>query len=785
MNDRLSGAGVRGWTQDLALGVRFAVTGGRRGWTRTLLTAFGVGLGVALLLVAAAIPHALQSRDDRSGDRTPAARNGEKLSASAFHHAQTETVFRDNVIAGTLFRAAGNGTPSAPPGLSAMPKPGEMAVSPALAELLASPGSSLLKERLPYRVTATIGDRGLIGPGELLYYAGSDKLTKENAKGTSEGFGRYAAEDPFVGVILLIVVIAFVALLLPVAVFIATAVRFGGEQRDRRLAALRLVGSDRAMTHRIAAGEALCGALLGLVAGAGLFFLARQFAGAVTLWDITAFPVDVVPHPVLAVLILAAVPVAAVAVSLFAMRGVSVEPLGVVRNSTPRRRKVWWRVLLPVLGILLLLSSASALTLTGDDSFQIALGAALTLVGITALLPWLVEAVVSRLDGGPVAWQLAVRRLQLSSGTAARAISGIVVAAAGAIALQMLFSSVQGDFTKATGVDTSRAQLHLQNGTKDGREARETLASLRENTGVAEVIGLTEGLIERPGPKLAGEEFVPFTRVVVADCTALRSLAKLPSCKDGDVFTIREPKGMETYTYQPKPGAKVELIRNDDAEVAGTEPHVWQLPATTKQVKSLVSPVGTHTSGVLATPAAINVDLLPAPRINAMIKLAPDVTDAAELVRNEAARLDPLASVSSLEGVETDRQFASVRTGLFVGATATMVLIAASLLVSTLEQLRERRRLLSILVAFGTRRSTLSWSVLWQTAVPIALGLALAVVGGSVLGLTLLFMVGSPVASWWVSVPIVGVGAALIALVTLLSMPPLWRMMRPDGLRTE
>ncbi len=30
-----------------------------------------------------------------------------------------------------------------------------------------------------------------------------------------------------------------------------------------------------------------------------------------------------------------------------------------------------------------------------------------------------------------------------------------------------------------------------------------------------------------------------------------------------------------------------------------------------------------------------------------------------------------------------------------------------------------------------------------------------------------------------------GVGAGLVALVTVLSLPPLLRLMRPDGLRTE
>ncbi|MEV8308432.1 FtsX-like permease family protein [Streptomyces flavidovirens] len=114
-----------------------------------------------------------------------------------------------------------------------------------------------------------------------------------------------------------------------------------------------------------------------------------------------------------------------------------------------------------------------------------------------------------------------------------------------------------------------------------------------------------------------------------------------------------------------------------------------------------------------------------------------------------------------------------------------MALIAASMLVAQLEQLRERRRLLSVLVAFRTRRATLGWSVLWQTAVPITLGLALAVVGGLALGAAVLSLIGKPVSDWWVFLPFAGAGAALILAVTLLSLPPLWRLMRPDGLRTE
>lgn len=123
--------------------------------------------------------------------------------------------------------------------------------------------------------------------------------------------------------------------------------------------------------------------------------------------------------------------------------------------------------------------------------------------------------------------------------------------------------------------------------------------------------------------------------------------------------------------------------------------------------------------------------------------------------------------------------------GLQVGATATLLLIAAAMLVSQLEQLRERKRLLSVLVAFGTRRSTLAWSILWQTAVPVLIGLTVAVAGGIGLGAALITMLDKKITNWWLFLPMTGAGAALILLVTLVSLPSLWRLMRPEGLRTE
>ncbi|WP_395363129.1 FtsX-like permease family protein [Streptomyces sp. YH02] len=788
---------LRTWTRDLALGARFAVTGGRSGLLRTLLTATGVGFGVALLLLASSLPNMLFQREVRESVR--AVDGSEQVTApraDSFLHLGRTTGYRDDVISGLLLRPEGDAPPP-PPGTAGVPAPGEMLVSPALRELLASPEGALLRERLPYKVAGTIGAAGLIGPAELRYVAHVDFLTTDNFDGRGTRYGWSVPEEPMNAFLILLVVVACVVLLLPVLVFIATAGRFGGEQRDRRLAALRLVGADTAMTRRIAAGESVAGALLGLLVGLGLFAVARQFAGAFTIWDVNAYPSDVVPMPALAALALVAVPVSAVVVTLFALRGVVIEPLEVVRTSTPRRRRLWWRLLLLCAGAALLVPLMGEVRASGTslDTVGVATGTTLALIGLTTLLPWLVEAGVKRLNAGPVAWQLAVRRLQLSSGTAARAVSGIVVAATGAIALQMLFQAMEKEFTLGTGEDTSRAQIVIGAHAADSGEAREMIARFERTKGVTGVIGIVESRVWRPGPLKGSEEFAPAASLRVGDCASLAEFATLPSCTDGDVFVFlahgaQGNPGDSFVTGAARPGATVVLRDphphpSEPKRAGGGPAPQWRIPTTARVVDSRPDPTGMYQYGVLATPSAIDAALLDEPDAQTMVRLDPAVPDAAEFVRNTAEAIDPTSWIRTLNDTERDAAFSSVRTGILVGSTLTMLLVAASLLVATLEQLRDRKRLLSSLVAFGTRRSTLSWSVLWQTAVPIALGLVLAVAGGLGLGVVLLKMGGQQVQDWWVFLPVVGIGLGLIAAVTLLSMPVLWRLMRADGLRTE
>ncbi|MFD8545236.1 ABC transporter permease [Streptomyces sp. NPDC059649] len=778
-------SGPGAWARDLAMGMRFAAGGGREGWIRTALTAAGVALGVAVLLLGASVPHLMDAWHGREKARENLGQqHPPRPSDTTLRYASADTTFHGTPIRGRLVRPDGT-HPPVPPGIDHLPGPGRMLVSPALKDLLDSPGGALLRDRLPYEIAGTIGDAGLLGPKELTYVARSATLAAPDGY-RIDRFGKDWEPRPMSAPAVLLVIMTCVALMTPVMVFIGTSVRFGNERREGRLAALRLVGADVRTTRRIASGEALFGALLGVAGGAALFLAARGLAPLITLWDINVFPADITPGPLAAALITLLVPATAVLVTLLAQRSVTVDPLGVVHHRRPVRRRLLWRTALPAVGALLLvpLSWEGPWTDSPLNTVRLAAGAMLLLLGVTALLPWLVDAVVGRLHGGPVSWQLAVRRLQLSSGSATRAVSGITVAVAGAIAIHMLMTGMQAGYAAAYAESGKLPRISLWSNAKDWSTAERALTALRATPGVTRARGIVDGLA---GPLPAGRAPAPdthLTTLALGSCAELRRLAHLPSCRDGEVFLTSNSPDRDPALV---PGARLDLnppiVQGDRSD-----PHPWTVPRPARTARLLSPGHGPNLASydLLATPSALDPGRLAGAGLELQVDFDRSVPDAVEHIRTTAFRLDPTMNESSTVDNPHDGQYASVRNALFAGAVVTLLLIGAGLVITTVEQLHERRRLLSTLDAHGTRRATLARSLLWQTALPVLLGLILALTCGLSLGALLLTMIDTAVTvDWPVILAMTATGAAVILFVTALSLPPLWRMMRPEGLRTE
>jgi hypothetical protein len=657
---------------ELALGIQVAFAS-RTTRLRTVLTAGGVALGVMVLGLAASVPHAYSARKAREHASTPVFDGG----GGRLRLLSGSTEFRGVTIGENALQVTGtraDGPVPRPPGVSRIPAPGEMVVSPAVRRLLRGADGAELRRRLDAKVVGTIGSAGLSEPNDAVVYRGSNQLTAL-AQPTVARFGGVGDPQPTPVIITLIVIMIVVALLLPVGVFVATAARFGAEERDRRLAAMRLVGADRLTTARVAAGESLFGAVVGLMIGAVGFLVVRVPVAHINVAGIDVFPSDVKPSLAFAVLVALLVPMSAVGATLISIRRVAIEPLGVTRRGAEAHRRLAWRLVAPVLGFALLaplLGSSGRLSGVGGQA-EATVGVVLVLVGVTALLPWVVEAVVRRAPDGPLPWLLAIRRLRGDEGTTGRVVGAIGLAVAGAIALSIVFSAAQSDV---------RIQV-------SPREARTVIVSMSARSGAG---------VQR------------------------------------ELSSLRSVPGVERVS-------------------AGSPEHL-------RAARVVAATVVMRTAGDTAAVTAI---------------------------RDRAAALDPLAQVMPevADGSEA-HTLSDLRRVLFAGAVIVLLMIGASLLVAAGEGLRERRRALAVLAAFGTRRSTVAWSMFWQAAIPVAGGLLLAVALGMGLGAMLSAVVRlSPQFDWGAIGLMLAAGLAVIATVTALTLPTVTRMMRPEALRVE
>ncbi|MGH8879265.1 MAG: FtsX-like permease family protein, partial [Stackebrandtia sp.] len=496
--------------------------------------------------------------------------------------------------------------------------------------------------------------------------------------------------------------------------------------------------------------------------------VASRFVEDLTSGNLSFFAQEVQPDPVLAAIVIIAIPVVSIIATQLSMRRLVVEPLGVVRQAKPSRRRLWWRLLLVIAGLAALVPTIMDSEYAQGDTARIlvAVGILVLLLGMAAILPWAVETLVARMRGGAPSWQLATRRLQLGGGGAARAIIGIAVAVAGAVSLQLMFAAVENDEVSYTGMPANQAELNGSGiGAKEVAEGAEDIDGITVDSFHVQLDAYTDE-----------NDY----GIMVADCDQLKELADIDSCAAGDVFGVDNSE-----QDAPKAGEKLGVWTSAGYYGEASELS-WTVPKVSDTVAMSKKTVDTEYVSMLVTPEALGDKIMEAAPQTVIVNVDPGKPDAVEKLRNYAAQQSPQWYANSYSSEEVSSTFAKLRNALYVGVIATMMLIGLSLLVSTVEQLQERRRLMSVLVAFGTRRRSLVFSVLWQTAIPVVCGLVIATGTGIGLGSILVSLVGEKFTVDWPGVlTINAAGAAMVVLVTLLSFPPLWRMMRPDGIRTE
>jgi ABC-type antimicrobial peptide transport system permease subunit len=758
---------------------------------RVILGTIGIGLAVAVLLLFASVGHIMSNRDARTnaGDRDTSVISG----VSPTQFIQNNTPFQGDTIAGYYLHGTGANSP-VPPGLASLPGLNQIVVSPALRELLNSGAGADLRARFPQQIVGTISESGLRGPNDLEFYAGTGPLPANG--GNSLGmmnvyqFGKTPPSREVDPTLLTLAIIGAVALLIPIFIFVSVSSRIAGAQRDRRLAALRLVGAGNWQVRRIAAAESLVSAGAGLVLGALLFLGVRQLAPSIEVLGWSTFTDDVTPSWPLIVLIVLLVPVLTISTVLFAMRRTIIEPLGVVRGGKPVRRRVWWRLGLIVVGIVLLFVAKPG-SEHGSNAWVglVAVGASALLIGVPAILPWLLERVISKAAGGAPSWQLAIRRLQLDSGTPARVVGGVAVVLAGAIALQLMLFAAANRYNVPS-------QQALSN-TNGWVQVRTTVPALDQvQAHLAKVSAAKQvDTLQMVDAMFGSAQNQQYAEITVAPCSTIINLTHARGCADGDGFAV-------TYTgdsaQEPKAGDVLNMVAYSD--LASDKPKVigtYQVPGNLTPVRLTNNNTTNYvpgpylSDGVLLTPGAAAKANLPVDR-NVMLWVATDSrqVDATDQIANGLADLTWQVDVESVSGADAlnadQKTFVTIRSALLGGSLFTLLLAGVSMLVLALEQVRERRRPLAVLAAAGVPRAALARSLLWQTAVPVVLAVAVAIGTGIGLAALVMRMTSLQLQLDWSSIGIfAGAALVLVLLVTAATLPALRNAMRLSALRTE
>lgn len=654
---------------------------------------------------------------------------------------------------------ASDPTSHAAPGVTRMPRAGELVVSPAFGELRRREGSTLAN-RYPGDVVATVGPSGLLGPHELVVWVGRDDSELSPDLRVS-GFGTDAADvlrvpsDLRVAVPVLVVVF-----LLPVVILFATAAAIGAERRERRLAALRLLGLSRTSARGVVVLESVIPVLPGVLAAALVLRPAARWAAPSLPFDGGVWPgmVDVSLPALLAAT--ATVLGVATVVVVGALRRLDVGPLAVLRRASMAgvsRARGW------PLAVGLALLAGSVVAMGAQDDVEVAAWlfiAALAgvLVGVPVATPLVVRwcaSVTGRLTGSWVA-ELASARVAQRPERYARVVAGsaVVVLVSGLLLslLPLLAGAESADLRAArasTVDDLVLADVQDRDGEVDGHE-------------VAAVVRV-DVIQVAVGPDVRA--------VAVVDCAALGELLVVdPPCVPGGAALVWDaalPPGSQVVRERVEPDG---TITYDELGAVGRLP-VQPTSDTFEQIRELLPANG----GVIDRSALDPITVADA-AVHATVLVLPGA-HGTEAARTAVAPVRPDSALTLEERIQDAERTSITYRRITIAVVAAAGAMAAMLLCAALlAEIAAQRRERALLRVVGVREAELARSTVAQAALAAVPGVALSWLLAVALCAVFLALDGSgPARIPWGGMGAIAAGALLLPLVASTAVLPAMR----------
>ena len=712
----------------IRLALRLAAAGGRSSLAPIALTALAVALGTAILLFALSFAPALATRYDHSAWRDTRGEDPQTVKAGLLLR-KTADYWHGQLIVRMDVAALSAAAP-VPPGIQAVPRAGEAFLSPALATLIASQPASELGDRFG-RMTGTIGEDGLRAPDELFAIVGRDaaSLRADGAPIVQALNGTGSVPTPSNPLLQLLVIVAVIGALAPVAVFVATATRLSAARREQRLAALRLVGATPRQVAGFAAVEALAATLPGALGGVLLFFVLRPFVALIPLDHLTWFFAAIAPPAWEAALLLVVVQVVGVLAAVAALRRVFVSPLGVARRE--RRRPLRRRRLVPLVisillfaGVLGPLASSSQtelpvplMWLFGGSFFGIILGVAIAGPWLTATVGW----ILTRLARGPIAL-LAGRRLADDPQSSFGAVGGVVMA----VFIGSVYLSIASLATAALPVGGS-ADVLTVSVSGDGSAVDRAVRGLADIGGVQAVATLREVAVGQGDTQQTG---------VIADCPSLVAVLSTPGLQCGSGLVHLGPGG--------KPVTDARVSGSFTTVAGGYLPPDRLLGEARLHVDAAAidryAPASTASDAPLALPIALPALIIDPRAVTpsdtfpvSQIAVLTDGTPSAMARTRTLVQGDLPGSVAwtaSQAATDSAKWFVELGRVVTLGVFGAMLLAGATLAIAVITGLVERRRPFALLRLAGMPLRRLKAVLLLEAAAPLVAVAALSALLG-------------------------------------------------------
>ncbi|GAA4660140.1 ABC transporter permease [Streptomyces chumphonensis] len=682
----------------LRIGVHLALRA--RSWT-TLAVVLCTAVGTVSLVAALSMSHIIEQRTARAEARSPYHLYEENAQPDQHQVVWTP---RTGALDGQPVERFILGVPDRPrtplpPGLPDWPEPGQAVVSPALKTELADAPPALVKAQYG-QIVGSVTDAGLLHPDERVAYVAVPvgdvpEATPVDGFGTPpdpELYGTLGEVPRLAGPVKSLLMVATVAICVPLAMLVLGSSALLRERRRRTLASLELLGAAPTTVRLITAAEvtavAVVGWTLGVAATPWLMRAAASLPPEPAAW----FPGDVALQWIPALVTMVFFVTAAV---VTALRGTH-RP-----HPTGRRERRWRRLGPAVLGMS---------GLAGIAVFPWEANATPKTWVVYAGMGALVVAVAGLAWAGPVLVRAAGRRLS-HSGTPWLALGSGRLAAdphtgtlgALAIALAVAASGIVGSLTSQIAhVDTELYRTSSDEALTVVTTDR--LPLVREALPDAAALSPVSLADVRNGDgsrnKLMDDPYLAnAASVMVGDCDTFLTLLKKDTsqCADGVVGFASD------VTPNPfPPGGSVHAMPLDPSSAGQTPATAFAVPEPSVTYEALPGVAGTVGDiSLLIDHRTWQLSGAPALQRGTLILPGQDADETG--VRTRVLAADPAADVQDDTTAYAERLN---RTGHYRGwftsaAIVTLAVAGTFVLVSALTALIERRRVHAYLGIVG------------------------------------------------------------------------------------